>query len=172
MLFFSCLLLLTLTFFPFSVSASSFLIAPDKSALTEKKRKVPSLLHPGKGLFRQLLWQQYRDKWQGTRYLLGGSSLRGIDCSALMQHLFRESLNLTLARTTSGQIKEGVKVDRHNLKVGDLIFFRTGPTERHVGVYIGNEEFIHASSSRGVTVSTLENQYWQERYITARRIVS
>jgi lipoprotein Spr len=93
-----------------------------------------------------------------------------VDCSALMQHLFSDAAHLDLPRTTSEQIHRGVQVAQYRLKAGDLVFFQTGPNRKHVGVYIGDSQFIHASSSQGVTVSTLTDNYWQERYITARRV--
>ena len=87
-----------------------------------------------------------------------------------MQHLFSDVAHLNLPRTTGEQIHRGVQVTQYRLRPGDLVFFQTGPNRRHVGVYIGNSEFIHASSSQGVTVSTLTDAYWQAHYITARRV--
>lgn len=109
--------------------------------------------------------------WKGTKYKFGGTTLRGVDCSALMQHLFDDALNKQLPRTTSKQIKHGRQVSKQNLKPGDLVFFKTTPTERHVGVYVGNKQFIHASRTKGVTISSLENPYWVDRYETARRLL-
>lgn len=87
-----------------------------------------------------------------------------------MQYLFRDAAHLTLLRTTREQIHRGVKVEEFSLKTGDLVFFQTGEHLRHVGVYIGDNQFIHASSSQGVTVSDLGNVYWQSHFITARRV--
>ncbi|WP_223297180.1 NlpC/P60 family protein [Enterobacter sp. 638] len=121
------------------------------------------------GPLRGRILTQYQ-KWKGTDYKWGGTSHRGVDCSALMQHLFSDAAHLSLPRTTGEQIHRGVQVAEHRLKAGDLIFFQTGPNRRHVGVYIGNRQFIHASTSQGVTVSTLANDYWHTHFITARRI--
>lgn len=66
-----------------------------------------------------------------------------------MQYLFRDAAHLTLLRTTGEQIHRGVKVEEFSLKTGDLVFFQTGEYLRHVGVYIGDNQFIHASSSQG-----------------------
>lgn len=109
--------------------------------------------------------------WQGTQYKLGGTTRRGIDCSALMQHFFDDALNKPLPRTTSLQIKHGREVGKENLKPGDLVFFKTTPTDRHVGVYVGNKQFIHASQIKGVTISSLDSPYWGDRYETARRLL-
>jgi len=108
--------------------------------------------------------------WKGVHYLWGGQSRDGIDCSALIQKIFREALARQLPRTTAEQIKEGKNVRTSELKAGDLIFFQTEPGIRHVGVYVGEHWFIHASGSRGVTVSTLENACWAGHFEAARRV--
>lgn len=115
-----------------------------------------------------LLTQYFR--WKGTQYRLGGTTRKGVDCSALMQHLFHQSLNKRLPRTTAMQMKHGRKVSKQNLKPGDLVFFKTNPAERHVGVYVGKNQFIHASRIEGVTISSLDNPYWVNHYETARRL--
>lgn len=114
--------------------------------------------------------RQYK-KWQGTRYQFGGNTPNGIDCSALMQHFYKNILKSPLPRTTKDQIKHGVAINKDSLKTGDLIFFRTGFNERHVGVYIGGNKFIHASRSTGVRISSLNQGYWQMRFMTARRVI-
>lgn len=110
--------------------------------------------------------------WEGTRYLFGGHSHRGIDCSALIQEIFRDAVDTPLPRTTGEQILKGHHVAKGNLKPGDLVFFQTSPGTRHVGVYVGNHEFIHASKIKGVTISSLENRYWNSHYETSRRILA
>lgn len=108
--------------------------------------------------------------WKGTRYHLGGTTHKGVDCSALMQHIFNDSFHKSLPRTTTQQIKNGEKVSKEQLEPGDLVFFKTSPGMRHVGVYVGDNKFIHASSSEGVTMSSLANRYWVQHYETARRL--
>lgn len=115
------------------------------------------------------LLKQY-SAWKGTRYHRGGSSHRGVDCSALMQHLFSESADLSLPRTAAEQMQRGKAVSRGELKPGDLVFFKTGRNQRHVGVFIGGDEFIHASTRQGVTISSLSNEYWGAHYQAARRV--
>lgn len=116
------------------------------------------------------------DRWKGVKYKFGGTSADGIDCSSLMQEIyhtaFAEKLKGQLPRTTAQQIKQGAHTAKSNLKPGDLIFFQMTRTGRHVGVYIGDKKFIHASTSQGVTVSTLDNAYWNKRFETARRILA
>lgn len=128
-----------------------------------------SLEHTDSDQLRGRILTQYQ-KWKGTHYQWGGTSRHGVDCSALMQHLFSDAADLSLPRTTGEQINRGVQVAERGLKAGDLIFFQTGPHRRHVGVYIGDRQFIHASTSQGVIVSTLANSYWRSHFITARRV--
>lgn len=123
----------------------------------------------GASTVRQTLLAHYY-RWQGTPYRWGGTGHDGIDCSALMQHLVQEIAHYTLPRTTTGQITLGQRVPLTHLKPGDLIFFRTGLHQKHVGMYVGEGQFVHASSSKGVTLSRLNNPYWQSRWLDARRL--
>lgn len=108
--------------------------------------------------------------WLGVPYLYGGETRRGIDCSAFTQRLYREAFNWDLTRTTATQVNEGRFIRKDQLIPGDLVFFRRRGT-RHVGVYLGEGDFIHASSSRGVMISNLSETYWTRYYWTARRIL-
>lgn len=109
--------------------------------------------------------------WEGTPYRMGGTTRRGVDCSAFVQHLYDAALGTALTRSTRTQVQEGRRVSKRALRPGDLVFFRPGYKTRHVGVYVGEGEFAHASSSQGVTISPLESDYWQDAYWTARRIL-
>lgn len=102
---------------------------------------------------------QYQ-KWQGTPYRLGGNNLYGVDCSAFVQAVYYDAYGLTLPRTTAFQSKVGKKVAYSEAKSGDLIFFKTGRKTRHVGIYLGADAFMHASTSKGVIISRLDNPYW------------
>lgn len=111
----------------------------------------------------------YKD-WKGVPYILGGTSYKGIDCSAFMQVVFEDYFELKLPRTTREQMKVGSSVRKNRIKTGDMVFFKTGRDTYHVGVMINNEQFLHASTSRGVTISALRSQYWENVYLTTRRI--
>lgn len=117
---------------------------------------------------RAALMAEY-ESWKGTPYRFGGESSAGIDCSALMQRIFRDGLGLDLPRSTSGQALIGQRVDKDALKTGDLVFFKPEQSGRHVGVYLGDGRFLHASSSKGVRISRLDNPYWQRYYWQSRR---
>ncbi|MEH6629082.1 MAG: NlpC/P60 family protein [Motiliproteus sp.] len=116
------------------------------------------------------LFAQYLD-WKGTPYRLGGESRSGVDCSSFVQITFSEKLGIPLPRTTSGQHRAGDPVPRNALRAGDLVFFKTDVKVRHVGIYMGNQTFLHASTSQGVILSRLDNPYWDPRYWKAKRII-
>jgi len=122
-----------------------------------------------KSEIKEKLLSQYFE-WKGTPYLLGGTSKKGIDCSAFVAHTYSEQFNINLPRTTKYQMKQGSKVSHENLQVGDLVFFRTGRKVRHVGIYLGDSEFLHASTSKGVTISNLGDLYWLPHFWFGKRI--
>jgi len=106
----------------------------------------------------------------GTPYRYGGTTTAGIDCSAYTQLVFKKS-GKSLPRTAGQQYKQGKAVSKSNLTTGDLVFFNTsGRGVSHVGIYIGSSKFIHASTSKGVTISSLNDPYyWKSRYVGAKR---
>lgn len=108
--------------------------------------------------------------WRGVKYRLGSVSKSGIDCSGFVMVTYRDQFALNLPRTTGMQVRIGEGVRRSRLKPGDLVFFKTSFKTRHVGIFIGKGRFLHASTSRGVTISRLDDPYWYSRYWTARRI--
>jgi len=112
-------------------------------------------------------------KYINTPYKYGGNSQDGIDCSAFTQNVFSNSLDILLNRSARQQFTQGFPVDnRENLTFGDLVFFNTrrGVRPGHVGIYIGDNLFAHASSSKGVIVSSLNHKYYSKRYMGGRRI--
>jgi hypothetical protein len=111
------------------------------------------------------------ERWEGTPYRMGGTTRRGVDCSGLMQRVYRDALGVDLSRSTRTQVREGRRVRRGDLRPGDLVFFRPGGKGRHVGVYVGEGEFAHASTSAGPTISPLAREYWENTYWTARRVL-
>ncbi|WP_392551678.1 NlpC/P60 family protein [Orbus wheelerorum] len=122
-------------------------------------------------LIIQKIEQQYQ-VWNKTPYRYGGNSLKGIDCSGFVNNFYNQKLNMLIPRVTTDQLKVGESVSQ--LKAGDLVFFKTGrgTTGMHVGIYYKNGNFLHVSTSKGVKFSNLNEKYWKERYIEAKRIVS
>lgn len=110
--------------------------------------------------------------WRGTPYQLGGNSRTGIDCSAFVQRTFTERFAINLPRSTVAQTAVGHKIKKSQLQPGDLVFFKTnwGGNNLHVGIYSGNQQFVHASTSQGVITSSLENPYWKKHFYQARRL--
>ncbi|MEZ9232733.1 NlpC/P60 family protein [Vibrio amylolyticus] len=110
------------------------------------------------------------NRWEGVPYRLGGNTFQGIDCSAFVQIAYRDALSVDLPRTTQHQSKVGASVNYNDAEVGDLIFFKTSRTTRHVGVYMGNRQFLHASTSKGVIISRVDNPYWASKFWHFRRV--
>ncbi len=108
------------------------------------------------------------DSWLGTRYRLGGTTKNGIDCSALVQIMYVTQYGINLPRTAREQYDVTRRISRTDLKEGDLVFFNTQGGVSHVGIYLQNNKFLHASSG-GVTVSDIFESYWERRFIGVGR---
>ena len=112
----------------------------------------------------------YASKFLGKPYVYGATGPNAFDCSGLTQYVYNK-FGISLSRTTYTQVEEGTKVKRSDLKAGDLVFFNTEGSISHVGIYIGDGEFIHAPrTGKPVMVSSLSDGYYSEKYATARRI--
>lgn len=109
------------------------------------------------------------DNWFGTRYKLGGTSKRGIDCSALTGALLLAVYGFNLPRTARQQYDATDHIDKDELQEGDLVFFNTHGGVSHVGVYLENDYFLHAST-HGVTISSLDDHYYAKRFICGGRV--
>lgn len=108
----------------------------------------------------------------GTPYKWGGTTIQGFDCSGFIRYVFNQ-FETKLPRTSKSQAQVGTKVDKHELRPGDLVFFNTdGKGISHAGIYIGEGKFAHSSSSRGVSISKLSDSYYEKRYVTARRVAT
>jgi probable lipoprotein NlpC len=103
---------------------------------------------------------------------MGGTSRRGVDCSGFVQQVYRVVFHQAIPRTTALQVRSGRPVGRSRLVTGDLVFFKPPDKVRHVGIYLGDGQFAHASTSRGVIISSLSEPYWRHCYWTARRYLA
>ncbi|HMG81490.1 MAG TPA: NlpC/P60 family protein [Ferruginibacter sp.] len=113
------------------------------------------------------------DSWMGTPYLYGGKTKDGVDCSFFTATLMQSIFNLSIPRTAKEQYDACVRVHKDNLREGDLVFFSTEGSRRgvsHVGVYIGNDYFVHSSTSSGVMISSLDEDYFSARFVSGGRL--
>lgn len=144
----------------FSTSASEY--AADFSALTtsDEIEPVPAV--------RDIVLAQYED-WQGVRYRFGGTDYRGVDCSGLVQAVFKDAFEMDLPRTSAEQAKLGEAVSRDEIQPGDLLYF-IDRGRNHIGVAVNESEFLHASRKKGVILSKFD-KYWTPRLKRVRRIL-
>lgn len=114
------------------------------------------------------------DEWWGTNYCMGGSTKDCIDCSAFTQMMMQTVYKVTVPRTAQAQYKLSKQINLEDLNEGDLVFFKTngGHNITHVGIYLLNNKFVHASTMKGVMVSDLNDIYWKPRYRGAGRYIS
>lgn len=147
----------------FFIDGKSTGVAPSASALKGESK-------PGSSVTSQIVTNA--KKYLGVPYLWGGSTPKGFDCSGYVQYIFAMS-GITLPRTTTEQYKVGTYVSKSALRPGDLVFLQNTyrPGISHVGIYIGDGKIIHASSSKGVTISSLSSTYYAQHYYGARRVV-
>lgn len=131
-----------------------------------KSRSLP-VAHPS---VQTKLLSQY-EEWKGTRFREGGVSKKGVDCSGFVQITFRSKLGIDVPRSTDQQVEIGRPVARNNLRAGDLVFFKTGFFSRHVGISLGGARFLHVSLSKGVIISSLAEEYWDDNYWQAKRVI-
>lgn len=119
---------------------------------------------------RKQAFTEFYNEWKNVKYKLGGNSRKGIDCSAFTQRIYKEKFDIDIPRTTLTQVNEGVEVAKSELIPGDLVFFKTSKTDKHVGVYVGNNKFLHASI-KGIQYTSLDKPFYKKNYWTSRRII-
>lgn len=113
--------------------------------------------------------QQVFDRYENTPYRYGGTTASGFDCSGFIGRAYQEAFGMELPRTTAALLSQGTPVSPRELEPGDLVFFEIRGKEQHVGIFMGGDDFIHASTSVGVTRSSLTGYYWRDRFTQARR---
>ncbi len=137
------------------------------------RAKYAALLDVAPQLINNLSLYRFIDEWYGVRYLLGGDSKDGIDCSAFVQKLYEHVFGVNLVRTALEQAESTRLIsDREHCQAGDLVFFKTGRGRiSHVGLYLINNFFVHASSSQGVVITSLNDAYWSKHFACAGRVL-
>jgi len=147
----------------------------DRSSSTESAKvyslqiKYSQLLSTDAEQVQNIPLYQNIDDWYGTRYKMGGTSKDGIDCSAFVQTIFISAFGISLPRTARDQYKSTSRISRTQLKEGDLLFFNTRGGVSHVGIYLQNNKFVHASTS-GVMISDMFEPYYVKHFIAAGRV--
>ena len=112
---------------------------------------------------------QFIEDWYGTKYRYGGSTKQGVDCSSFSSNLVNSVFSISLPRTANEQYQQTVRIQKTDLHTGDLVFFNTRGGISHVGVYLSNDKFVHASTSNGVMISSLNEDYYSKRFVGAGR---
>lgn len=155
---------------PVTSTTTDFSATIEKSSLLQFK--YAQLMETEVESISNFALYNFIEDWWGTRYRYGGSTKAGVDCSAFTGALNREVFGLNLPRTARDQYAACDKVDREDLQEGDLVFFNTRGGVSHVGVYLGNSFFVHSSTHSGVTISSLDETYYNKKFIGGGRMAA
>ncbi|KAF0150882.1 MAG: spr protein product [Ignavibacteria bacterium] len=156
-------------------SEAEFDEAPPQESIIDRKQFIANYrnyINPDVPLgFREEILLQVI-KYLETPYKFGGNTENGIDCSGFTLQVYEKSTGLKLPRSAREQFTIGEKIERDDLAFGDLVFFNTRRRSNpgHVGIYIGDDQFIHSSTSLGVAISSMQEPYYKKRYVGARRV--
>jgi lipoprotein Spr len=137
---------------------------------TNQKNEFNSYAYLAKNQ-KQKVFNEFYNETKHIKYKMGGTGQNGIDCSAFTQKMFKEKFDYALSRSTLTQVNEGIEVKKSELQPGDLVFFKTSKIDKHVGVYTGNGEFLHASI-KGIQYTKLDKPFYKDSYWTARRVIN
>lgn len=144
-------------------------------ALLSLPNKYANLLGVAPTELTNTLLLSQMEKWYGTQYCFGGSTDSCIDCSSFTQVILRDVYNVKIPRNAQQQFDACTKIEVENLKEGDLVFFNTVSASMiitHVGVFVCNNKFVHASTSKGVTISDLSEKYFAKAFRGAGRFIN
>lgn len=152
------------------VATILFSCGGSKKSVSDKKsnyilNKYAEILQTPKSSIDNVKLYTFIDDWYGTKYKYGGMSKLGVDCSGFCNAVYSQVYNKHIRRTTSELSKNINKISKKKLEEGDLVFFNISKKKNsHVGIYLKNNKFVHASSSKGVIISSLENPYYKKAY--------
>ncbi len=149
----------------------------NKAVISEKNKSISKSKkndHSGNKKIKSIV--SYAKSFNGTRYKFGGTTKKGMDCSGLVYTSFKKE-NVILPRTSRTMATQGKPVSLKKIGIGDLLFFKTNKRRNvisHVGLVVENKgviKFIHASTSKGVIISSLDEKYWNKAFVSARRVL-
>ena len=163
-------LLLAVSAITFFATSCAKHTTPQTTGSVETETSARVERYPDSRETEKLIYGEYM-RWSGTRHRLGGTGKGGIDCSGFVRAVYKNVFNIELPRTTKTQVKQGTFVNRNELRAGDLVFFKPPTYPRHVGIFLKDKNFVHASKSKGVIISKIDREYWGKYYWTARRIL-
>lgn len=145
----------------------------DPSKANSLRTKYAAMLNVLPEAIRNVSLYHFIDQWYGVRYRLGGTTKDGIDCSAFMQKAYEQVFGINLLRTAMEQFSMARLVwNKEYCKEGDLVFFNIKSSRvSHVGLYLMNNFFVHASSSQGIMISSLDDKYWSKYFTCAGRVL-
>ncbi|MGE6610729.1 MULTISPECIES: C40 family peptidase [Peribacillus] len=145
------------------------IVGPNTYKALGVKKQTSTVANVNKGSNKSSAIVKEAKKHLNVRYVWGGTTPKGFDCSGFLKYVFEKSADVTLPRTVSEIYKKGTKVSK--LQAGDLVFYETYKTgASHAGIYIGGNQFIHSSSSNGISITSMDNSYWKKRYLGAKRM--
>ena len=158
------------------ISVLLFLTACMAGCTASREFEKQSALSPNSALSTSLITieaelRKFAESWGDTPYAEGGNSRSGIDAPGLVMVIADKILGLSLPHSTARQLGFGQEIKRSSLSPGDIVFFRPTNTPRHVGVYLGSQEFLHAWPDDGVVIANLEDPYWNGAYWAGRRMM-
>ncbi len=132
----------------------------------EKTNKKTGTKSEGlKDLTKNILLKNEVESWLGVPYKYGGTTRAGVDCSAFCGFVYKKVYGITLNRSANDIFLQAAPVKRNELREGDLVFFKINSDKvGHVGIYLSGDRFVHASTSRGVVISSLNETYWKKHY--------
>lgn len=153
-----------------SISKSSEASA-EKKVSNELKKKYSAKLGVSESEIKNEKLYQFINEWYGVTYKYAGKDKNGVDCSGLASTLYLQVYKKTISSNTKALADEVKKIKESDLKEGDLVFFITfGKKISHVGVYLQNHKFVHASTKKGVMISDLNEPYFKKTYVSSGRV--
>ena len=164
--------LLLISFILYSCGSSKQYYNPYEVETLSKKLNIP-LDHKDKTDDQNIPLYVQCSTWIGTRYKYGGDTKKGTDCSGMTKSIYWKVYRKNLSRSSKQLYKDSRKISMNKAEPGDLVFFATTKKKKeptHVGIYLKNNKFIHASTSRGVIVSDLDEPYYKKAFLNIRKI--